>query len=186
MGRINLTMQMSLDGIVSNEDQWMMLSEEILEDYFEYYKRVDTIVVGGNTYFSMAEHWQHAEEFSSNSLERSLAQYINRIPKIVISHSELDLVWRNSQQIIAKDSQFVISEVEKLKNDAEFISVESGVKTWQLFIRDNLFDDLWILVHPIVVSQGERLFSLAEKQSALNLMKTKTYKNGVLGLYYKK
>lgn len=97
MGRILMTMQMSLDGIVSNEDKWMTLSEEIFEDYYEYYNTVETIIVGSNSYSSLAQHWQNAEEFSKNPLEQAIAKRINDIPKVVISRSEVNLVWRNSQ-----------------------------------------------------------------------------------------
>lgn len=186
MGRILMTMQMSLDGIVSNEDKWMTLSEEIFEDYYEYYNTVDTIIVGSNSYSSLAQHWQNAEELSKNPLEQAIAKRINDIPKVVISRSEVDLVWRNSQQIIAKDDKSLAREIMNLKNTAGKISVESGVKTWQLFIQNDLFDDLWVLVHPVVVSQGEKLFALANKQFSMNLSSSKTYENGVVGLYYQK
>lgn len=91
MGKIVLTMQMSLDGVVSKEDQWMMLSEEIFEDYLEYYNTIETIVVGSHSYSSLANHWQRAEN-SSNSLERTIAKRINDLPKVVISRSNVDLI----------------------------------------------------------------------------------------------
>lgn len=185
MGRIILTMQVSLDGIVSNEDQWMTLSEEIFEDYLEYYNTVDSIIVGSHSYASLAEHWQNAEN-SNNDLERAIAKRMNDIPKLVISRTEVDLVWRNSQQILAEDEESLAHEIEKLKKNTGTISVESGVKTWQLFVQNNLFDDLWLLVHPVVVSQGENLFALARQQFSLNLINSKTYKNGVVGLHYQK
>ncbi len=43
------------------------------------------------------------------------------------------------------------------------------------------FDELWLLVHPVMASHGERLFALAAKQQSLRLSRTKTYKNGVVG-----
>lgn len=185
MGKIVLTMQISLDGIVSHEDQWMTLSEEIFEDYLQYYQTVDTIVVGSNSYTSLAQHWQRAEN-SSNSLERAIAKRMNEIPKVVISRSEVDLMWRNSRQILIKDDDTLTRELDQLKTEGHTISVESGVKTWQLFVRSGLFDDLWLFVHPVIVSTGERLFALAEKQSRLQLRSAKTYQNGVVGLYYQK
>lgn len=185
MGSILLTMQMSLDGIVSGEDRWMTLSEEIFEDYLSYYNTVDTIIVGRNSYASMAEYWQHAEN-SSNALERAIAKRINEIPKAVISHSEVDLIWRNSRQIVVKDDRTLASELDQLKSRGNIISVESGVKTWQAFIQNNLYDEMWLLVHPVIVSRGERLFDLADKQQSLRLNRSKTYENGVIGLHYKK
>lgn len=50
MRKIILTMQISLDGIVSDVDQWMMLSDEIIGDSLDYYHTLDAIVIGGNTY----------------------------------------------------------------------------------------------------------------------------------------
>lgn len=186
MGRVNLTMQVSLDGIVSNEDQWMMLSEEILQDYLKYYDKVGTIVVGGNSYASMAQYWQNAEQNSNHSLEREIARRINDIPKIVIARSTIDLVWKDSRQMVARDYEQVASEIEKLKAGPGIISVESGVKTWQLFIQNDLFDDLWLLIHPVIASEGEKLFALAKKRMTMSLTDHKRYPNGVVGLYYQK
>lgn len=95
MGKIILSMQISLDGVVSNEEQWMTLSEEIFK-ITEYYDTVDMIVVGGNSYTSLAQHWQNAE-YSKNDLERAIAKRMNEIPKVAISNSDLELIWRNSR-----------------------------------------------------------------------------------------
>lgn len=183
MGNIILTMQLSLDGVASGEDQWMTLSEEIFEDYLEYYKSVDTIIVGRNSYASLARHWQQAEQ-SSNALERAIAMRINEIPKVVISRTEVDLIWRNSQQIVVSDDASLARELEALKSRVDRISVESGVKTWQSFIQSGLFHELWLFVHPVIASRGERLFDLADRQQSLRLIGSKTYKNGVVGLHY--
>lgn len=185
MGEIVLTMQMSLDGVVSEEHKWMTLSEEIFEDYLEYYKTVDTIIVGRNTYASLADHWQQAEN-SSNSLERAIAQKMNEIPKVVISHSDVALSWRNSELWLVHDNPSLAEKLEVRKKEARRISVESGVRTWQSFIEHDLYDKLWLLVHPVIAAAGERLFALAGQQRSLRLTGAKTYSNGVVGLHYKK
>lgn len=110
---------------------------------------------------------------------------MNEIPKVVISSSKVDLVWRNSKQIVS-DNTSVASELEALKSRVNRISVESGVKTWQSFIHSGLYDELWLLVHPVIASRGERLFDLANKQQSLRLIRSKTYKNGVVGLHYQR
>ncbi|ACX64983.1 hypothetical protein GYMC10_2712 [Paenibacillus sp. Y412MC10] len=186
MGRIILTMQTTMDGIVSNEDQWMTLNEEIFEDYLEYYNTIDTIIIGSNSYSSLAQHWQNAENSSNDDLERAIAKRINAIPKFVISSTKMELTWINSQQILVNGENSMAHEIEMLKNREGNISVESGVRTWQLFIQHDLFDDLWLFIHPVIVSQGERLFALANKRFTMNLNSSKTYGNGVLGLYYSK
>ncbi|GJM74973.1 hypothetical protein HMSSN036_71890 [Paenibacillus macerans] len=69
---------------------------------------------GENSYASLAEYWQQAEN-SSNDLERAIARRMNEIPKVVISHSEVDLVWRNSEQILVTDEETLARELEALK-----------------------------------------------------------------------
>lgn len=185
MRPVTLYMQMSLDGIVSDVDQWMSLSDEIVEDAVEYYRSLDTIIFGGRTYPSMADYWQRAETSSDSPLERAFAQRINDIGKIVISRSRIDLTWRNSRQWLLEDEQSLAHEIEKLKQGGSGrISVESGTKTWQLFVKHGLFDELWLQVHPVVVGRGEKLFADAETQYPLQLRNSKVYRNGVIGLHY--
>lgn len=183
MGEIILTMQVSLDGIVSDEHLWMTLSREILEDYLDYYQTIDTIIVGRNSYGSLAEYWQQAEN-SSDALEQAIANKMNDIPKLVVSHSDVELTWRNSELLLVKDEHSLAEELQARKNAVQRISVESGVKTWQTFIEHGFYDKLWLLVHPVVASQGEQLFALAGQRQSLQLTQTKTYSNGVVGLQY--
>jgi dihydrofolate reductase len=185
--KIILYMQISIDGIVSNVDQWMTFSDEILADSLESYNTVDTIVVGGNTYPSMAEYWQTAEKSSDSALERSVAKRINEMKKIVISRSNINPVWNNSQQLIYKDSESFVREIENLKkSEGKNISVESGVKTWRLFIQNALFDDIMLFIHPVIAAQGEKLFTDVGTKFSMQLSNSKIYKNGVVGLHYQK
>jgi dihydrofolate reductase len=188
MRKIILYMQISLDGVVSDVDQWMTLSDEIVEDALESYNTVDTIVVGSNTYPSMAEYWQNAEKSSNSALERSVAKRINEMKKVVLSRSKINnLVWNNSQQLIIKDIKSFVREIEDLKKmDGKNISVESGVKTWQLFLQNSLFDELWLLVHPVIAAHGEKLFMDVGTEFSMQLSNSKIYKNGVVGLHYQK
>lgn len=187
MGKIVLYMQISLDGIVSDVEQWMSWNDEILEDALEYYDSLDAIVVGGNTYASMAEYWQRAETSSESVLERAFAKRINELRKIVISRSELELVWKNSQQLLYKENDSFVREMDRLKTEtAKQISVESGVRTWQLFLHNALFDELRLLVHPVLAANGDRLFADLGTKYTLELLGTKVYPNGVVEMHYQK
>lgn len=187
MRHIILTMQASLDGVVSDVEQWMTLSDEIIEDALAFYDTLDAIVIGGHTYPSLAEYWQNAETASESALERRFARKINDLEKLVLSRSEVDLVWRNSRQLPVDDQDSLIAELEALKNgDGRDISVESGVGAWQWFIQNDLFDEIWMWVHPVIVGQGEKLFASVEAKTTLQLKNSKVYGNGVVGLYYRK
>ena len=187
MRKIILTMQMSLDGIVSDVEKWMTLSDEIVEDSLAYCDTLDAIVIGGNSYPSLAAYWQQAEQSSDSALERRFAKKINEIEKIVLSRSKVDLVWKNSRQLPIQDEDSLAREIEALRNsEGKNISVESGAKTWQLFIQNSLFDELWVWVHPVVAGQGEPLFKNVETKFSMHLRNSKIYQNGVVGLYYQK
>jgi dihydrofolate reductase len=187
MGKIILYMQISLDGVVSDVGKWMAMSDEILEDSLAYYDSLDAMVVGGNSYSSLAEYWQNAEKASGSSLEREFARKINAIKKIVVSRSKIDLVWSNSQQLAVKESESLVREMENLKRSSQKdISVESGVRAWQLFLENSLFDELMLFVNPVVVGQGKRLFSDAGPKVTLRLIGSKVFQNGVVALHYQK
>ena len=187
MRKLILTMQMSLDGIVSDVEKWMTLNDEIVEDSLAYYNTLDAIVIGGNTYPSLAAYWQHAEQSSDSALERRFAKKINEIEKIVLSRSKVDLVWKNSRQLPIQDEDSLFREIENLKKgEGKNISVESGVGAWQLFIQNSLFDEIWLFVHPVVVGRGDQLFRDVEAKFSMRLHNSKIYQNGVVGLYYQK
>mgnify|MGYP000879844381 CR=1 FL=1 len=64
--------------------------------------------------------------------------------------------------------------------------MESGIRTWHRCLRHDLFDALWVLVHPVIAGEGDRLFDAARGQRRLKLTDSKTYQNGVVGLRYQK
>jgi dihydrofolate reductase len=187
MGKVVLYMQISVDGVVSDVERWMSLSDEILEDALAYYDTLDAIVIGGNTYPSMARYWQQAEISSDSALERRFAKRINALPKVVISRSEQELTWRNSDLLLHRDDDSFRREIEHLRNrTAKDISVESGVRTWKLFLQNGLFDELRLLVHPVVAAKGVKLFEDIGSPQSLKLGSTKVFSNGVVELHYQK
>lgn len=187
MRNIILSMQISLDGVVSDVERWMTLGDDVVEDSLAFYDTLDAIVVGGNTYPSLATYWQQAETASASALERRFAAKINAIEKIVLSRSDVDLVWKNSRQLPAHDRASLVREVEALRNEnGGNISVESGVGVWRLFIQNDLFDELWMWVHPVIVGQGEKRFADTGDKTTMQLSDSKVYEDGVVGLHYQK
>jgi dihydrofolate reductase len=186
MGKFIVTMQMSLDGVVSEVERWMTLSDEMLKDMGDAYDTVDAVLVGGHTYASMAEYWQQAERTSESELERAIARKINAIKKYVISRGDVELSWNHTERIGYEDEASLVRELERIRaSTAGGISVESGVRTWRLFLRNDLYDDLWLFVHPVVAGQGDKLFDKAGDFRRMVLSESRTYKNGVIGSYYR-
>lgn len=188
MRKIILTMQMSLDGVVSDVDRWMDMCDDIVQDSFALYDSLDMVIFGGRTYPSMAEYWQNAEAASESALERDFAAKLNRIEKIVVSRSPVEPVWRNSRPLLDANRTSFVEEVGKLRAGGEGgITVESGVGLWRLFLEHGLYDELWVIVHPVVAIEGDKLFDdNAAKRQKLRLIESKVYSNGAVGMLYGK
>jgi len=187
MRKIILKMQLSLDGVVSTEGEWMSFSDSIVSDTMKYYETLDTIITGSKFYSFLSDYWQAAEKSSKSQTEKNFASRINEIDKIVLSRSSVNLTWKNSHPINFNNIEDLIRIVKDLKNrSGKDISVESGIGIWKLFLEHNLFDALLLYVHPIIVGDGIKLFSTMNTRAALTLKESKTLDRGVIKLYYEK
>ncbi len=174
---------MSLDGVVSDNERWMLpISDEILKESLEYYETLDAIIIGSNFYPHLAEYWQNAEKSSKSRAERIFAKKINGIKKFVISRSPVNIVWNNSEWITIEDN--FTDEIYRLKKTM-VISVESGIGTWQLFIRNLVFDELKVNIHPVVAGTGKKLF-VDENLIRMHLKGSKVFQNGVVMCLYER
>ena len=187
MGKIILNFQISLDGIVSDPDKWAIIDDMLLRDSIERYDRLDAVIFGSRTYRGMAEYWENAEKSSENALERELARKLNEKKKYVVSRSDVEIVWRNSELLKIDDIESLAQKLEKLKNENENdVTVESGLKLWQIFIQNSLFDMISWHVHPIIAGSGEKLFDIDEAKTVLRLGETRIFESGVAQLNYHK
>ena len=99
----------------------------------------------------------------------------------------MDLTWRNSEQILFIDSKSLIEQIQNLKNqNGKNISVESGVKTWQFFFENKLYDELWLCLQPIVAGNGEKIFYDGFPKLEMKLKDTTQYQDGVIKLIYER
>ena len=185
MRKVILYLQISLDGVISESDQWMSFSDDILKDTLDYYKTVDTGIFGSNTYPFLSEYWQTAEKSSNNPLEKEFAKQINNIDKFVLSRSSVELTWKNSHHLKFTDNESFIKVIQDLKSKpGKSISVESGIKIWKAFLQNNLFDELLLYVHPVIAGNGVKLFDEISTKTTLKLKSSKTLDKDVIKLYY--
>jgi dihydrofolate reductase len=187
MGKIILNFQISLDGVISDPGKWANIDDILLQDSIERYDHLDAVIFGSKTYAGMAEYWENAEQASENAVERELAKKLNDKKKYVISRSDVEIVWRNSELLKIDGIESLERKLEKLKNENEKdITVESGLKLWQIFIQNSLFDVISWHVHPVIAGDGEKLFDDDFKRIPLRLGKTKTFDNGIVQINYSK
>ena len=187
MGKIILDFQMSFDGVISDPDSWANIDDVLLQNSLERYDELDAVIFGGDSYAGMAQYWEEAEKTSQNPLERALAEKLNDKRKYIVSRSDIEIVWRNSEHLKIDDTESLAQQIEKLKTEHEKdITVESGLKLWRIFIQNSLFDVICCNIHPVVAGKGEKLFDDDFKKLSLQTGEIRTFANGIVQLNYLK
>ncbi|MFB6454212.1 dihydrofolate reductase family protein [Chitinophaga sp. Hz27] len=187
MRKIILHAHMSLDGIISEQNHWMKITDEMLNDGSALYETLDTVMFGSKTYPGMATYWTNALKNPISYAELEFARQLNSKKKLVLSRSSQPLVWENSSLLQYTSADDLRVKLDELKNESgENISVACGVGLWHFFIENSLFDDLLLYIHPALAGHGERLFTEFHWHTSLSLVREKTYEDGTKELYYEK
>ena len=179
---------LSLDGVMedpggaegSEYGGWSFayFNEELGQAIGEGFAASDALLMGRTTYEEWAAFWPN-----QNPEENPDAVQMNAVRKYVVSTTlQEPLEWSNSTLI----KENVAEEIEKLKNQAgkDIVISGSGALVRSL-LEDGLIDELRLLVHPIVVGGGKRLFEERGERMALELVDSKTFSTGVLYLTYR-
>jgi dihydrofolate reductase len=186
VGRIVVTEFMSLDGVVEDpggaEDfKYGGWSFEIARgDEGNKFKldetmASDALLLGRVTYEGFAEAWPPREgEF---------ADKFNTMPKYVVSSTLDEAEWTNST--VLKGG--VAEEVAKLRGEHEGdIVVHGSVRLVQALIEHDLVDELRLMVFPLVLGTGKRLFGETSDKKPLRLVDSKVVGDGVAILVYQR
>ncbi|HEV8633859.1 MAG TPA: dihydrofolate reductase family protein [Chloroflexota bacterium] len=177
MRKIVAGLFLSLDGVMESPDQWHFpyFNDEMGEAVGAQMAAADTMLLGRRTYQEFAAYWPH------QSSDAELADYMNNTPKLVVSTTLKTVEWQNSTLINANVAQ----ELSRLKQQpGKNIAITGSATLVRSLLRDNLLDELRLLVHPIVVGTGKRLFEDGGGRVALKLVDSKTFSTGVLSLAY--
>ena len=187
MRKIFIHFAVTLDGIVSNVEQWVSFTDEAMKDGSAWHDAVDTIIFGKNNYAPLAAYWQNAETSANSPAERAFAKKVNDMHKLVLSHGEVELVWKNSELLRAKDNTAFKQAIAQLKDvPGKNIAVDSGEGTWRSFLENDLWDGIDMLVHPLVIGNGKPLLGSMLIKVPLRLVESKAYDNGVVNLRYER
>src|SRR3989454_3341961 len=134
----------------------------------------DALLLGRVTYQGFAAAWP------SRTDEQGFAQWMNSIPKYVVSTTLRQLDWNNSRLIKGN----LPDEISKLKQQlGKNILVNGSATLVQTLMQHDLVDEYRLLVYPVVLGDGKRLFKDG-KNTKLRLAETKTFPSGVVFLQY--
>jgi dihydrofolate reductase len=181
MRKITAGLFISLDGVVEAPDQWHFpyFNDEMGAAVDATLGAADTVLLGRKTYDSFAGAWPARE--AAGGEDTDFAKTLGDARKIVVSNQKLEFTWRNSEQLEGD----LVEAVTALKNEpGGNIAMSGSVSIVRQLLAAGLLDELHLLVHPIAVRKGMRLFDEGETPMPLTLISSETFKTGVLNLVY--
>lgn len=180
MRKINAGIFIALDGVVEAPDQWHFpyFNDEMGAAVDATLGAADTILLGRTTYDSFAGAWPQRE--ADGGEDADFAKKLGDARKIVVSRQRLEFDWRNSEQLTGD----LVEAVTALKREpGGDIGMSGSVSVVRQLLAAGLLDELHLLVHPIAVGTGARLFEDG-MSIPLKLLSSQAFTTGVLHLVY--
>ena len=171
----------SLDGVMESPDKWHFpyFNDEMGEAIGAAMSRADALLLGRATYEEWAAYWPN-----QGSDEGEISGYMNNTPKYVVSRTlQEPLEWNNSTLIEGDEFAEGISRLKQ--QPGKDISISGSGALVRSLLANDLLDELRLMVHPIVVGEGKRLFEDGGNRKPLELVDSKTFGTGVLYLTYR-
>jgi dihydrofolate reductase len=169
----------SLDGVMESPETWAFTyaDEEMQEANAAGMASSDALLLGRVTYEQMAAYWPH----QSGGLP--MVDYINSVTKFVVSRTLSEpLEWNNSTLIRG----YVAERIAELKQQpGKDITILGSGALVGMLLQEDLLDELRLMVHPVVMGSGKRLFEEGGDSKTLELVDSKTFKTGVVYLTYR-
>ncbi len=176
MGRIVISENVSLDGVIQDPagvegfslGGWVgrigsQGREEAAKVALDEALGAEAFLLGRRSYEFLAARWP--------SRSGPLAERLNSLPKYVVSSTLEAPVWNNST-VLKGD---VIDEVSKLKQEVDGeIVVAASFQLWHTLLKRDLVDELRLMIYPVVLGAGERLFGESSDRKPMRLISTRT------------
>lgn len=177
MRKIIVTEFISIDGVVGDPHHWHFpfWSDEMGNYKMTEVQTHDGLLLGRTTYEGFAEAWPNYED------EAGFADRMNSFPKYVVSTTLENPAWNNTTVI----SGNVVEELLKLKAaDGQDIMIAGSVTLINSLLETGVIDEYRLMVHPIVVGKGLKLWSDREASVSLDLRSVEQLPNGVTVMNY--
>jgi dihydrofolate reductase len=180
MGKLIVSAWITLDGVFDADSmqEWFLPFESIERQKYirDGILAADAILLGRTTYEMLASFWPNQKNDDMGP-----ASKLNSAPKYVISTKLKKAAWNNSAII----NQNIVGEIIKLKKQYRGeIQIEGSATLVHSLMKENLVDELRLLVHPIIMGSGKRFFKDGMKTAGMKLLNTQTLDKGVILLCY--
>jgi dihydrofolate reductase len=196
MRKIIVFIHSTFNGVVTgpNNDKTNFMTwaqtgiDDINDSFHEHFATVDTILLGRGTYEDLSTKWPFVKTWPAvGDVTLRLGEIINNTRKIVVSGNKNidDIKWgefNKPTQLVGKDIE---GQIEALKKQPGGDIITFGSPTLvQSLTNADLIDEYRVLVHPVIVGEGGRLFDHIEGRKDLRLKSTKTFEHGAMLVQY--
>jgi dihydrofolate reductase len=169
----------SVDGVMESPEKWAFSysNDEMEEANASGMAASDALLLGRVTYEGMAAFWPNQPGGTP------MVDYINSVPKYVLSTTlEEPLEWNNSTLI--KGNEFAEEAAELKRRPGKDITILGSGALVRSLLMNGLLDELRLMVCPVILGGGKRLFEDGGDGKALKLVDSRTFSTGVLYLSY--
>lgn len=173
MRKLVVTEFLSLDGVMENP-MWTFpyWNDEIASFKGDESNASDALLLGRVTYEGFAAAWPQSKDQG--------ADYFNGVRKYVVSTTLDKAEWNNS--VLIKNN--IVDEINRLKQqNGKNIAVHGSGRLVQTLMQHDLVDEYRLLVYPVVLGGGQRLFEDGAK-ATLKLVEARPVGSGVVALVY--
>ncbi|MCW3110983.1 MAG: dihydrofolate reductase [Segetibacter sp.] len=185
MRKLVLFMHVSVDGFVAGpngEMDWINVNEEMFDVAGQQTNEADTALYGRVTYQMMQSYWPTAGDqpgATKHDIEHSA--WYNKVKKVVLSKTMKEAELTNTK-VISENSS---GEVRKLKQEpGKNILIFGSPTAAHSLMENNLIDDYWLFINPVLLGKGIPLFTALTDRIKLKLVTSKVFAAGVVCLHY--
>jgi dihydrofolate reductase len=149
-------------------------ADEEANAFMQKYMNSTDLLLGKKTYQIFAAYWpEHADMWPG----------INEVTKYVVSDGPMDLSWENSELITGD----VVTRIKELKvGDGSILKMIGSGNFAQTLFKHDLVDELWLMIFPVTLGAGKRLFGEGTIPAAFTLSESLVTSNGVIFANYKR
>jgi len=178
MGKLIAAINMTLDGFCDHTA--IIPDDEIHQHYADLLSSAEIILYGRIT-FQLMKYWQTiVKNPTGNKTMDDFALEMDRIPKLVFSHTLKNPEW-DSAKLAKRDIKEEVLELRQQPGKDIFVGSPGLIVT---LMNLNLIDELQLCIHPVISGKGLPLFKNVQDSVNLKLLKTKTFGCGAVIHYY--
>ncbi|MFD6418401.1 dihydrofolate reductase family protein [Streptomyces sp. NPDC060194] len=174
--RIVAGLFVSADGVVGTPEHWTFshMTDEVGAVIGGLVAEADTMLLGRATYEEFAGYW--------STQTGPMADAFNGMHKLVASRTLASADWNNSEVI---DGDLVRRLTELKDTPGRNVNISGSISVVRALLDAELLDDLHLMVFPVVLGGGQRLFPDEGKRVELTLAGTRAFDSGVVHLHYR-